>query len=406
MEAPLTEADENASVVPIAWGSTDYVASADAATALAATRRAGAPAVFDDLKAAAILVADGLFALQFRTWDFGDSVAFEALVEASEYFGDERWARFVQGWARSWATRALPFARLDCTAPGRAMVQVAEQFNDPELMSACTHLADFLMSRRLLFGAYETWQSAPLLFPYGGAGLDADGLELLESSPACICVDCLHFDAPFLVTLGRVTGEEKYLTAGLEQALAYIQALQMPDGLFDHFRLGGQESSFGPGWGRGQGWAILGLVDVLEELSLLQKLDSSAAAELAEATCKLIRRMCALQRPDGHWNAVVTDPHSGNEYSTAGFMASGFARAARLGIVDSDEVKEALRRACSAITQSLDSKGQLREVSAAVYASTEPTHYAHVPRGYVVPWGQGPALLALLECLRTREKSS
>ena len=59
-------------------------------------------------------------------------------------------------------------------------------------------------------------------------------------------------------------------------------------------------------------------------------------------------------------------------------------------------MSEARDRARSAILASLDDRGQLREVSAAVYASTEPTHYGRVPRGYVVPWGQGPALLALV----------
>jgi unsaturated rhamnogalacturonyl hydrolase len=33
-------------------------------------------------------------------------------------------------------------------------------------------------------------------------------------------------------------------------------------------------------------------------------------------------------------------------------------------------------------------------VSANVFACTVASHYHHVPRGAVVPWGQGPLLLA------------
>ena len=38
----------------------------------------------------------------------------------------------------------------------------------------------------------------------------------------------------------------------------------------------------------------------------------------------------------------------------------------------------------------------LRDVSAAVWSSTVPEHYHHVPTGFVVPWGQGPLLTAAL----------
>ena len=38
--------------------------------------------------------------------------------------------------------------------------------------------------------------------------------------------------------------------------------------------------------------------------------------------------------------------------------------------------------------------GVLAGVSANVWACTVPSHYQHVPRGAVVPWGQGPLLIA------------
>lgn len=44
----------------------------------------------------------------------------------------------------------------------------------------------------------------------------------------------------------------------------------------------------------------------------------------------------------------------------------------------------------------LDADGNLQGVSAAVYAALVQEHYWHVPRGYIVPWGQGPVLTAVL----------
>ena len=62
-------------------------------------------------------VADSLLELEYSTWGFGDSVAFEAMLAATDATGDRRYEAFAHGWVRAWATRARPHRRLDCTAP-------------------------------------------------------------------------------------------------------------------------------------------------------------------------------------------------------------------------------------------------------------------------------------------------
>jgi hypothetical protein len=42
----------------------------------------------------------------------------------------------------------------------------------------------------------------------------------------------------------------------------------------------------------------------------------------------------------------------------------------------------------------VDERGVLGGVSAGVGASTAASHHPNVPTGFVVPWGQGPLLLA------------
>lgn len=345
-------------------------------------------------------VADSLLGLPYRTWNFGDSVAFEALLEASERLDDPRYASFAHGWMRSWATRATPYRRLDCTAPGLAMVRAAQRFDDGLLLTAATELADYLMARPLVHGVYATWDHSPLLAPYGPATLHGRFAALLADPPAGVFVDCLHFDPGYLCALGAATGMEKYWRAGLDQAAGYVQLLQQRDGLFAHFVLDGEPGTFGPGWGRGQGWALLGLLDVIEG-SREVDLDAEALAVvggLGVSAALLVDAMCANQCQDGHWTAVVTEPGSGPESSTAAFMAVGFRRALELRLVPPDRVaavRGATAAALDATRASLDSDGTLTDVSAAVWACTEPSHYSHVPRGFLVPWGQGPALLAL-----------
>jgi unsaturated rhamnogalacturonyl hydrolase len=340
-------------------------------------------------------VADQLLVLPYKTWAFGDSVAFEGMVAASTVLAEDRWLQFAHGFVRAWATRSQPYVRLDCTAPGFAMVQIYRATKDPLVLQGALGLARYLVTRPRIEGVFGTWEHSPLQHPYGPDHLSAPELALLENPPAGVFIDCLHFDPPFLVALGAVTGEQAFVEEGARQAVGYVHLLQKESGLFDHFVLKGSTRTYGPGWGRGQGWALLGLLDVLDELPH----GHPCRAELADAAARVIAAMIPLQRDDGHWYAVVGDPGSGDETSTAAFMAAGMRRAARTGL-SGNEARAAADRALDAALKATDEHGILSGVSAAVNACTSPSHYAHVPRGFVVPWGEGPLALALAERLR------
>jgi unsaturated rhamnogalacturonyl hydrolase len=339
-------------------------------------------------------VADQLIRLPYKTWSFGDSVGFEGMVAASRVLGDDRWLRFAHGFVRAWATRAEPYVRLDCTAPGLAIVQIYRATEDPLLQDGALGLARFLVTRPRIGGVFATWEHSPLQHPYGPDKLSAPELALLADPPAGVFVDCLHFDPPFLVALGAITGEQAWVDEGVRQAVGYVRLLQTESGLFDHFVLEGSDRTYGPRWGRGQGWALLGLLDVLDEVPR----GHPCRQELAESASRLIGAMIPLQREDGHWDAVVGDAGSGDETSTAAFMAAGFHRAARSGLAG-DEARVAAEQALHAAVTSTDEQGILKGVSAAVNACTTASHYAHVPRGFVVPWGEGSLALALAERL-------
>lgn len=338
--------------------------------------------------------APQLVELEYETWNFGDSTGFEAMLRASDALGTPELQQFAYGFFRSWATRAEPFERLDCTAPGLAIVLAAEASGNEPLLSEAIRLATYLTTRPTLLGVYETWERSPLMEPYGGAVLPDDEKILLDTSPPGIFVDCLHFDAPFFAALARVTGDSIWKQEAITQATGYIDALQQDSGLFDHFALRGiPDRTFGPGWGRGQGWALLGMLDVIEQLGLAP--DHS----ISRAAVALVDQMVTLQRPDGHWSVVITEPDSGDEPSTAAFMAAGFLRAHRIGLITDESYLDSANRALDALGRDVDDHGLLAGVSRAVMACTTASHYAHVPRGFNVPWGQGPLVLALCEAV-------
>lgn len=339
--------------------------------------------------------ADLLVRHPFRGWFYGDSVGFEGLLAASDLLGDGRYEGFAHGFLRGWATRAEGYRELDNTAPGRALCILAERTGDAVLLEAGVALAAWLRSRPAIGdGAWVSFASAPLREPYGDGGLPPDEEALLDDPGPGVYLDCLHFDPPFLVHLGRLRDDAAMVDEGVGQALAYVSMLQDPEsGLFRHFWLERTARPYVLGWARGQGWALLGLLDVLEQLPA----GHPGRPRLADAARTLAEAMASLQRPDGSWWAVAQEPGSGPESSTAAFMAVAFARGVTMGLLPAEVFLPAGGQAWAATREALGEDGVLAGVSAAVWSSTSMAHYFHVPRGFTVPWGQGPALMAATE---------
>jgi unsaturated rhamnogalacturonyl hydrolase len=356
----------------------------------AAADHAAPAALLDRVRAA----ADRLCAYRFACWHYGDSIGFEGLLAAADLLDDARYEGFVHGAVKSWIPRAKPYRELDNTAPGYAMCLLYRRAGDEAVLEACLELARFLTGRRTLRDAYVAFERAPLRAPYGDAVLPPDEQALLGDPGAGVFVDCLHFDAPFLVLLGRIADDDQLVEAGVSQAVAMVELLQQPDGLFAHFFLERTGRTYGHGWGRGQGWALLGLLDVLEHLPG----EHPEADRLRTALARLAEALVRTQEPDGHWPTPIADPTSFHETSTASFAAAGLTRGVALGLLDTS-VKDAAARAWQASLASVGDDGSTVGVSAALWASTAPSHYAGAPVGSQVPWGAGPFLVAAREHL-------
>jgi unsaturated rhamnogalacturonyl hydrolase len=333
--------------------------------------------------------ADVLCAYPFEVWHFGDSVGFEGLLAASELLEEPRYAAFVEGVVRGWTARAEPYRELDNTAPGRAMCMLLERTGDERLREALVGLATYLRSRRRYGDAFVTFERAPLRAPYDGSVLSHEEQKLLVDPGAGVYVDCLHFDPPFFARLGSIVGDPELVEEAARQALAYVELLQDPaSGLFHHFVLERTGEAHGFGWSRGQGWALLGLIDVLEDLP-----ESHPARErLHDSLTAVAGALAETQGPSGHWPAVIGQKCA-EETSAALFVAAGFDRALEHGWIGA-ELAAVADRAWQAGSSALRPDGELAGVSAAVWSATRIGHYAAVPTGFQVPWGQGPLLLA------------
>jgi unsaturated rhamnogalacturonyl hydrolase len=341
--------------------------------------------------------ADVLSRYPFAVWHYGDSVGFEGLIAASDLLAEPRFEAFAYGVVKGWIPRAKPYRELDNTAPGHVMCELFERTGDDAVLRAAEELAEHLCARPTVDGAFVPFARAPLRAPYGGARLSPDEERLLDDPGPGVFVDCLHFDAPFLAHLGAVTGSAALVDAGAEQALALTRLLQQPDGSYAHFFLERTGQTYGHGWGRGQGWALLGLLDVLERLPAAHP----ARPPLAAALTRLADVLASTQQADGHWGTPIAEAATFHERSTALFVAAGFTRALRARLIDAAHERVATR-AWHAGLAAVGADGAIEGISAALWASTALSHYPHAPVGFQVPWGQGPFLVAARERAQPR----
>ena len=310
-------------------------------------------------------------------------------MAASAMTGEGRWADFAHGFLRGWAARRRPFHPDDNTAPGLVLCEAgSRRGGDEPLREAALDLAGHLGGRRHVGAAPVTFEDTlrSLREPYGGVALGAQDAALMADPGAGVWLDCLHFDPPFHARLAAFDPEGGWADLAVRGVLAYRDLLRDPaTGLYHHYWLERTQEARIPGWARGQGWALLGLLDVAH---------LTASQAVAEEARGLARAMLPFQQADGHWHAMVHELRSGPETSTAAFMSCAFHRGMVWGLLPPAEFEEPAARAHAAMEDALDAEGRLMGVSAAVMAALVDEHYWHVPRDRIVPWGQGPALAA------------
>ena len=342
--------------------------------------------------------ADLLMGYRWKLWFWGDSIGTEGLLDASELTGDGKYAAFVYGLFKGWIPKMENRSRFEHTAPGAALVRSYLLTHDPNLLSASRGLAAYLNSfRKTRTGCpihYEDVEfDLPPERPSTGRAVQRwtlPGSKGPTGSGPCVFVDSVHFQGPFLAALYSATGETRYLEQAKSTIGPQIDLLWDKDEhLFHHFWMEKTEKRNGVFWGRGNCWGMLGLIHTLEHLPRSDPL----ARRLKEILALQAAMIAGLQDKSGDWHTVLEDPASYLESSIAAFVVSGFSTAIKQLWLPSSYQK-VVERAWRAMWGHLRPDGLFDGVSYETHPSLSPEHYRNMPRGAMVPWGQGPFLAA------------
>ena len=175
--------------------------------------------------------------------------------------------------------------------------------------------------------------------------------------------------------------------------VAYAARLQRPDGIFNH-------ATNGPAaWGRGNGFAALGLV---EALSAMPGTDPNRARVL-EIYRRQMDAVRKLQAPDGMWNEVLDEPGSYREESATAMLMTAMSRGIRAGWLD-PSFAAFVERAWRGVAAHVDMDGNIVDVCTST--GSGPTKRYYLDRAAVTgadDRGGAMALMAAVEVHTLRQ---
>ncbi|MGA8594620.1 MAG: glycoside hydrolase family 88 protein [Bryobacteraceae bacterium] len=316
----------------------------------------------------------------FSVWFWGDAIAMDGLLEAAELLGDTSYSDFCLKYFQRWSQRVLSWP--DHLTPGAALLRLYERTHHRSLLDAAIRLAEWIAHV----------PKAP--------GLDVQLYRPdLPAYRHTVWVDTLYHEPPFFSLLARVTGAGEYDQYGLAIWNSHVTSLSSTRGPFlAHAFDTGARRLRGYGWGRGNGWALLGMADTLE---LLPE-DQAGCAGATEDFVRLAEAVRNAQDPSGFWRTLLPEREVYLEASTAAFFGAAFVKGIRLGLLG-HEFEEAAERAWHAMLNNIDEDGGFFGVSACTHVAVDPGDdvalYRTLPTDVNV-WGQGAALRFAAERIR------
>ena len=267
----------------------------------------------------------------------------------------------------------------DCGSFGAATLETYKECQLPEYRVVVDAIADYILNRqvRTQDGAFYRVRT--------------------------MWIDDLYMSTPFLGRYYKLTGKQEYIDDAARQFLLFKKYLFLPEyKIMSHIYDFEYGMPTGIPWGRGNGWCLFSLSEVLEMLPA----DHPNRPALLEFFIELCEGYLAVQGEHGLWHQVLNDPEAYEETSCTAMFAYAFARGVRFGwLTKPARYVEAVYKAWKGLTQiSTDRFGNVHGVCRGSSYAFTPDYYK-----YELLWrtndthGIGIVLLAGVETVKLRE---
>lgn len=269
----------------------------------------------------------------YGRWNYPLGVTLYGLLHSAQLIGSEETQRYIVGhmtfcseifdyamWDRQQYGGATNVHHLltsidsldDCGSFGSSLLEVMKYADIPGGRSIADYVADYITSKQVRLPD-GTFFRKHLMHVFHEDTLWADDLYM--------CV-------PFLCRYYQLTGDARYVDDAARQFIGFRKLLYMPEKkLMSHVYDFSRGMATGVAWGRGNGWVLFSLSELLMVLP--------EQHPQRETVLGMFRELCsgclAQQDAVGMWHQVLDEHDSYPETSCTSMFACAFARGVRFG---------------------------------------------------------------------------
>ena len=215
--------------------------------------------------------------------------------------------------------------------------------------------------------------------------------------------DDLYMSVPFLVRLGRFTGDNKYYDDAIHQVLKFSDYLwDNTRELYWHCYYSDLKRNGVAHWGRCNGWVMMAQVHLLNILPA----DYPKRDLIIKNLERQILGIAKYQGSDGLWHQILDRTDSYTESSCSAMFVYGIARAINEGWIDKRYSSIAVSGWNGLINEKILPDGQVKDICVGTGIEDDMVFYYHRPARTNEKHGLGAVIDAGIEIIRLKNTNS
>jgi rhamnogalacturonyl hydrolase YesR len=333
---------------------------------------------------------------EFNDWTYPMGVVLAGMLQVTDVTGDARYQAYTlknfdfifdhldyfRRQAAAFGPQAAGYRRMlemreldDCGAIGAALVKAYAKKPDARYR-AMIDVVDAFITGKMMRMADRT-------------------LARPRPQPVSVWVDDMYMSVPFLAQMGRLTGDRKYFDDGARQVLQMSERLfDRSRGLYDHSWFANTDPDPRFFWGRGAGWALMAIAELLSVLPD----DHKDRLAVLDTFRRAAQGVVSVQGASGMWHQLLDRVDSYDESSATAMFTFALARGVNRGWL-APTYAPAAQAGWRALEQRVRPDGQIEGICVGTTAAYDAVYYYHRPTNLGAMQGYGPALMAGAEVI-------
>jgi unsaturated rhamnogalacturonyl hydrolase len=333
---------------------------------------------------------------EFNDWTYSMGVVLAAMLQVSDVTGDTTFQDYTfknfdfifthlpyfREQAKLFGPQSYGYGRLidmreldHCGAIGAALIKASAKRPDPRYKEGIDLAAAHILTRQLRL---------------------PDG-TLARPRPVAVAlwIDDAYMSIPFLAQMGKMTGEQKYFDDAVRQVIGMSARMFNPaNGLFDHSWFANMDDDARFYWGRGDGWALMAMAELLSVLPDSHPDRGKVLAIFRQAA----RGAVETQGGTGLWHQLLDRTDSYLETSASAMFTFAIARGVNRGWLPASYAPVA-QTGWRAVEQRIRPDGQIEGICVGTTAAYDAVYYYNRPTELKAMQGYGPTLMAGAEVI-------